>query len=165
MDFSLTDEQNDLLNSLSNTINIFDDNHWLECDCNAKYPDEFVNTIAKGGWLGIAMPHEYGGSNLGITESALMMMLIAEKGGMTAASSIHMNIFGPSAIVKFASKKQKDMWLPNIINGQTKMCFAITEPDTGLDTTRLKTKAVKKTSTKSKLILLLLYNIIDGRLT
>ena len=143
MDFSLTDEQNDLLNSLNNTIRNYDDNYWLDCDNSSKYPKEFVNTMAKGGWLGIAMPTNYGGSNLGVTEASLMMMLIAEKGGMTAASSIHMNIFGPNSIVKFASKKQKDSWLPTIINGQSKMCFAVTEPDTGLDTTRLKTRAVK----------------------
>ena len=143
MDFSLTDEQNDLLNSLNNTIRNYDDNYWLDCDNSSKYPKEFVNTMAKGGWLGIAMPPNYGGSNLGVTEACLMMMLVAEKGGMTAASSIHMNIFGPSSIVKFASKKQKNSWLPNIINGQSKMCFAVTEPDTGLDTTRLKTKPVK----------------------
>jgi len=143
MDFSLTNEQNDLLNSLNNTIQNFDDNYWLDCDNSSKYPIEFVSTIAKGGWLGIAMPTEYGGSNLGVTEAALMMMLISEKGGMTAASSIHMNIFGPSSIVKFASEEQKEIWLPDIINGKNKMCFAVTEPDTGLDTTRLKTKAVK----------------------
>jgi len=143
MDFSLTDEQNDLLNSLNNTIKNYDDNYWLDCDNLSKYPKEFVDTMANGGWLGITMPANYGGSNLGVTEASLMMMLVAEKGGMTAASSIHMNIFGPSSIIKFASKKQKDSWLPNIINGQSKMCFAVTEPDTGLDTTRLKTKAVK----------------------
>ena len=143
MNFSLTDEQNDLLNSLSNTIKIYDDNYWLDCDNASKYPIEFVDTMAKGGWLGIAMPTNYGGTNLGVTEASLMMMSIAEKGGMTAASSIHMNIFGPSSIVKFASKSQKTNWLPSIINGRTKMCFAVTEPDTGLDTTRLKTKAVK----------------------
>lgn len=141
MDFFLTNEQNHLLNSLSRTIHDFDDKYWLDCDNTSKYPIEFVNTIAEGGWLGIAMPIEYGGSNLGVTEAALMMMLISEKGGMTAASSIHMNIFGPSSIVKFANEDQKKSWLPNIINGKTKMCFAVTEPDTGLDTTRLKTKA------------------------
>ena len=141
MDFFLTNEQNHLLNSLSSTIHGFDDKYWLDCDNTSKYPIEFVNTIAEGGWLGIAMPIEYGGSNLGVTEAALMMMLISEKGGMTAASSIHMNIFGPSSIVKFANEDQKKSWLPNIINSKTKMCFAVTEPDTGLDTTRLKTKA------------------------
>ena len=99
------------------------------------------------------MPTEFGGSNLGVTEAALMMMLISEKGGMTAASSIHMNIFGPSSIVKFGTKEQKERWLPNIISGQTKMCFAVTEPDTGLDTTRLKTKAERNEN----------YYLINGR--
>ena len=143
MNFSFSDEQKDLITAISNSIKKFDDNYWLECDNNSTFPHDFVNTLADGGWLGIAMPEEYGGSNLGITEAALMMMTIAEKGGMTAASSIHMNIFGPNSLVKFASQKQKKNWLPKIINGETKMCFAVTEPDTGLDITRLKTKAIK----------------------
>ena len=143
MDFNYTEDQKDLILAISNSIKNFDDNYWLECDNNASFPHEFVNTLADGGWLGIAMPEEFGGSNLGVTESALMMMTIAEKGAMTAASSVHMNIFGPNALVKFASQEQKKKWLPKIINGQTKMCFAVTEPDTGLDTTRLKTKAIK----------------------
>ena len=144
MNFSLTDEQNDLIKAIRKTINNFDDHYWLNVDKKSDFPNDFVNKIAKGGWLGIAMPEKYGGSNLGVTEAALMMMVIAENGGMTAASSIHMNIFGPSSLIKFGTEKQKDEWLPNIINGKTKMCFAVTEPDTGLDTTRLKTKAVIK---------------------
>ena len=143
MDFNYTEDQKSLISAINNSIKNFDDSYWLECDKNSSFPHDFVNTLADGGWLGIAMPAEYGGSNLGVTESALMMMIIAEKGAMTAASSIHMNIFGPNALVKFASQQQKRNWLPKIINGETKMCFAITEPDTGLDTTRLKTKAIK----------------------
>ena len=144
MNFLLTNEQNDLIKAIRKTINNFDDHYWLNVDKKSDFPNDFVNKIAKGGWLGIAMPEKYGGSNLGVTEAALMMMVIAENGGMTAASSIHMNIFGPSSLIKFGTEKQKDEWLPNIINGKTKMCFAVTEPDTGLDTTRLKTKAVIK---------------------
>ena len=144
MNFLLTDEQNDLIKAIRKTINNFDDHYWLNVDKKSDFPNDFVNQIAKGGWLGIAMPEKYGGSNLGVTEAALMMMVIAENGGMTAASSIHMNIFGPSSLIKFGTEKQKDEWLPNIINGKTKMCFAVTEPDSGLDTTRLKTKAVIK---------------------
>ena len=101
MDFNYTEDQKDLILAISNSIKNFDDNYWLECDNNASFPHEFVNTLADGGWLGIAMPEEFGGSNLGVTESALMMMTIAEKGAMTAASSVHMNIFGPNSLVKF----------------------------------------------------------------
>ena len=144
MNFYYSDDQKNLITAISNSIKNFDDNYWLKCDNEAAFPHDFVKTLANGGWLGIAMPEKYGGSNLGVTEAALMMMIIAEKGGMTAASSVHMNIFGPSALVKFASEKQKIKWLPKIISGETKMCFAVTEPDTGLDTTRLKAKAVKK---------------------
>jgi len=143
MNFSFSNEQKDLITAITNSIKKFDDNYWLECDKKSSFPSTFVETLAAGGWLGIAMPEKYGGSNLGITEAALMMITIAEKGGMTAASSIHMNIFGPNSLVKFASEEQNNNWLPKIISGETKMCFAVTEPDTGLDTTRLKTKAIK----------------------
>ena len=107
MNFYYSYDQKNLITAISNSIKNFDDNYWLKCDNEAAFPHDFVKTLANGGWLGIAMPEKYGGSNLGVTEAALMMMIIAEKGGMTAASSIHMNIFGPSALVKFASEKQK----------------------------------------------------------
>ena len=144
MNFSLSNEQKELIDAISKTVHEFDDNYWLETDQKSKFPHKFVKKIADGGWLGIAMPLKYGGSNLGVTEASLMMMTVAKNGGMTAASSIHMNIFGPSSLVKYGTEYQKDNWLPNIINGNTKMCFAVTEPDTGLDTTRLKTKAILK---------------------
>jgi len=142
MNFSLTNEQIKLIEAVKNTLKTFDDQYWLKVDTENTFPSKFVQTIADGGWLGIAMPEKYGGSNLGVTEAALMMMTIAEIGGMTAASSIHMNIFGPSSLVKFGNNNQKAEWLPNIIKGKNKMCFAVTEPDSGLDTTRLKTKAI-----------------------
>ncbi len=141
MDFKYTKSQLDILNTLSSTLKGFDDNYWLKCDNDGSFPEKFFQSMAKGGWLGISLPEKFGGSNLGITEAALIMMSIAKKGGMTAASSIHMNIFGPSSLVKYGDEKQKQEWLPKIISGQTKMCFAVTEPDSGLDTSRLKTTA------------------------
>jgi len=142
MNFSLTNEQIELIEAVKNTLKIFDDRYWLKVDTENTFPSKFVQIMAEGGWLGIAMPEEYGGSNLGIMEAALMMMTVAEIGGMTAASSIHMNIFGPSSLVKFGNNNQKKEWLPNIIKGKNQMCFAVTEPDSGLDTTRLKTIAI-----------------------
>ena len=143
MNFEYSRTQIDLINTLTSTLKKFDDDYWLKCDVEGNFPEVFFKAMAKGGWLGVALPEEYGGSHLGIVDTAIMMMNIAKKAGMTAASSIHMNIFGPSSLVKYASERQKKEWLPQIISGKTKMCFAVTEPDSGLDTSRIKTKATK----------------------
>ncbi|MEM9060296.1 MAG: acyl-CoA dehydrogenase family protein [Pseudomonadota bacterium] len=144
MDFSLTADQRSLLSGLANTLEPFDDAYWLACDREARFPDAFVRAMADGGWLGIALPEEHGGSGLGVTEAALMMLDVAKKGGMSAASAIHMNIFGPRSLVKFGSAEQCARWLPDVISGTTRTCFSVTEPNTGLDTTRLKTRAVRQ---------------------
>ena len=142
MDFGLTDDQQAIVDGVTATIGRFGDNYWLERDREGSFPHEFYQTVADGGWLGIAMPEEFGGAGLGVTEAALMMAAIAGSGGaMAAASSVHMNIFGPHAIVKHGSDAQKARWLPGLIDGSYKMCFAVTEPDAGLDTTRIKTRA------------------------
>ena len=144
MDFDLTDDQTSLLDGLATALAPFDDAYWLERDRTATFPEDFVRTMADGGWLGIALPEDYGGSGLGVTEAALMMGEVARRGGMSAASAIHMNIFGPKAIANFATPEQCKDWLPDIIQGEVRTCFAVTEPNTGLDTTRLKTKAVRQ---------------------
>src|SRR5689334_10241379 len=100
--------------------------------------------MAAGGWLGIAMPEAYGGSGLGITEAAVLMQVVAEAGGgFSGASAIHMNIFGLHPVVVFGSGEQKRRFLPPLIARNEKTCFAVTEPDAGLDSTRLKTRAVR----------------------
>jgi acyl-CoA dehydrogenase len=101
--------------------------------------------MAEAGWLGVAMPPDYGGSGLGITEAAVLMQAVAESGaGFSGASAIHMNIFGLHPVVVFGSDEQKRRFLPPLIAGAEKTCFAVTEPDTGLDTTRLKTRAERR---------------------
>ncbi|MGB1214479.1 MAG: acyl-CoA dehydrogenase family protein [Pikeienuella sp.] len=122
----------------------FDDDYWAARDSSGEFPHEFVQTLAQAGWLGITMPEEFGGSGLGVFEAALMMTEVAKRGGMTAASAVHMNIFGPKSLIKFGTPEQSKRWLPDIIAGKSRMCFAVTEPNTGLDTTRLKTRAVRK---------------------
>ena len=82
-------------------------------------------------------------NGLTVFDAALMMTEVAKCGGMTAASSVHMNIFGPKSLIKFGTPEQSARWLPGIIAGKSRMCFAVTEPNTGLDTTRLTTRAVR----------------------
>ena len=141
MDFSLSSEQQAIIDSIKALMENFNDEFWLERDKTGVFPEEFYQAMAKGGWLGIAMPEEYGGANLGIMEAMLMMMTVAEGGGMSAASAIHINIFGPHPIVKFGTDEQKRRWLPPLIAGEQKTCFGMTEANAGLDTSRIETFA------------------------
>jgi acyl-CoA dehydrogenase len=122
----------------------FDDAYWAQKDRDHAFPHEFSRAIAEGGWLGIAMPTEYGGAGLGVTEAAIMMQEIGHSAGAFAAcSAVHINIFGLHAIVRHGTERQKQDWLPAVIAGTTRACFGVTEPDAGLDTGRIKTRAVR----------------------
>ena len=123
----------------------FDDSYWLAKDQSGDFPHEFHKAMSEGGWLGIAMPETFGGSGLGVTEAAIMMQTVANSAGVFAAcSTIHINIFGPHAIVVHGTDEQRARILPPLIKGEVKTCFGVTEPDSGLDTTHLKTRAVKQ---------------------
>ncbi len=147
MDFMLTDEQQAITENVAALCARFDDNYWRERDRTGEFPFDFHAAMAKDGWLGITMPEEYGGAGLGLTEAALMMHEVAKSpGGMSAASAIHINIFGPHPIVVFGTDEQKQRWLPSFINGTEKTCFGVTEPNAGLNTTAIETRAEKTAS-------------------
>jgi len=140
-----TAEQQEIRSAIERICARFGDDYWLKKDKEGGFPTELHQALAADGWLGIAMPEEYGGSGLGITEAALMMQTIAESGaGMQGASAVHMNIFGLHPVVLYGTEEQKRRMLPPLIAGKEKSCFAVTEPNTGLDTTRLKTKATRE---------------------
>ena len=145
MDFSFSAEQLAIRAAIEKICAGFDAEYWLQRDTDGRFPAAFHQALARDGWLGIAMPEQYGGAGLGITEAAIMMQAIAESGaGMSGASAVHMNIFGLNPVVVFGSDAQKGRWLPPLIAGHDKACFCVTEPDAGLNTTRLKTKAVRR---------------------
>ena len=142
MDFSLTPEQEAIRDNVAKVCADFDDDYWLEHDRTGEFPDDFHRAMADGGWLGIAMPEEYGGAGLGLTEAAIMMHQVARSSGaMSACSAIHINIFGPHPVVVFGNEEQKAAWLPDLVQGKVKSCFGVTEPNAGLDTTSLETRA------------------------
>ncbi len=144
MDQSLTQAQQEIREAVLKVCARFGDDYWLERDREGGFPLEFHRAFAEAGWLGIAMPEAYGGSGLGITEAAVMLQAVAESGAaFSGASALHMNIFGLNPVVVFGTEEQKQRFLPPLIRGEEKACFAVTEPDAGLDTTRLKTRAVR----------------------
>lgn len=140
--YELTPEQLEIRAAIERIMADFDDDYWLETDQSGEYPHAFRKAIAAGGWLGICMPEEVGGSNLGVTEATVMMEAVANTaGGQTAASAIHLNIFGPNVLVKYGTDEQRQEFLPPIISGELMTSFGVTEPDAGLDTTSIKTFA------------------------
>ena len=145
MDFAFSEDQLAIKDSVGKLCAQFDGKYWLKKDKEGGFPEDFYRAVADAGWLGIAMPEEYGGAGLGITEAAIMMQAVAESGAaLQGASAIHLNVFGPNPIVVFGTDEQKQRILPDIIKGKVKGCFAVTEPDAGLDTTRLKTRALRQ---------------------
>jgi acyl-CoA dehydrogenase len=145
MDFSLSPEQERIRDAIAKLCERFGDDYWLARDKEGGFPADFHQAMAKDGWLGIAMPEEFGGAGLGIAEAAVMMQAIAESGaGFSGASAVHMNIFGLNPVVVFGTQEQKSRMLPPLISGEQRACFAVTEPNTGLNTRKIKTKAEKR---------------------
>ena len=144
MDFALTASQESIRDAVAKICARFDDAYWLKKDKEGGYPADFHKALADAGWLGICIPEQYGGSGLGILDATIMMRTIAESGaGMSGASAIHMNVFGLNPVVVFGTEEQCERMLPGIASGAERSCFAVTEPNTGLNTTQLKTRAVR----------------------
>ncbi|MDA0663356.1 MAG: acyl-CoA/acyl-ACP dehydrogenase [Proteobacteria bacterium] len=142
-----TEDQIAIRDAIEKICSDFGDEYWLDRDRTGEFPEDFFQAFAQGGWLGIAMPEEYGGAGQGITEASLMMQAIAESGaGFSGASAIHMNIFGLNPVVVFGTDEQKRRMLPPLIAGKEKACFGVTEPDAGLDTTNLTTRAERQSN-------------------
>lgn len=145
MEFALSQEQESVREAVARICRSFGDDYWLERDRDGRFPAELHQALARDGWLGICMPEAYGGAGLGMVEAAIMMQTVAQSGaGMSGASAVHMNIFGLNPVVMFGTDEQKRRMLPPLIAGQERACFAVTEPNTGLDTTQLKTKAERR---------------------
>ena len=139
-----TEEQQAIREAVGRICADFDDEYWRRTDETGEFPEAFARAMADGGWLGIAMPEEYGGAGLGLTEATHVMQTVTQSGaGFTGASAIHLNIFGLMPVVKFGTDAQKARHLPRIIAGEDKACFAVTEPNSGLDTANLETRAEK----------------------
>ncbi|MGO3132151.1 MAG: acyl-CoA dehydrogenase family protein [Alcaligenes sp.] len=143
MNIELSEDQRVLVQAIESVCQQFDDEYWLARDQDGVYPHDFHKALADGGWLGIAMPEQYGGAGLGMMEAALMMHTISRTGaGFSGASAVHMNIFGLNPVVVFGNDEQRTRFLPPLIQGKDKACFGVTEPNSGLDTSKLETRAV-----------------------
>ena len=144
MNFELTEDHRAIQEAVAGVVSRFDAEYWLERDDDGEFPHDFHAAMAEAGWLGITMPEDFGGAGLGVTEAAIMMhQVTGHGGGMAAASTVHINLFGPHPIVVFGTEEQKSRWVPRLVSGDDKCCFGVTEPDAGLNTTRISTFAEK----------------------
>ncbi|GAP89298.2 putative acyl- dehydrogenase [Rosellinia necatrix] len=140
-----TENQMAVRDAVSAVCSRFPNTYWQERDQSEQDPKEFHAALAKDGWLGIALPESLGGAGLGISEATMMMQTIAESGaGMAGAQAIHANVYATQPLAKFGTKEQLESTIPNIISGKWRTCFGVTEPNTGLDTLRLRTVAKKQ---------------------
>lgn len=145
MNFELSEQQESIREAIERICAQFDDQYWFDLDHDGRFPEELYRALADDGWLGMCISEEYGGAGLGVTEAAIMMQAIAQSGGgMSAASAVHINLFGLNPVAVFGNEEQRRRMLPPVARGEAKSCFAVTEPNTGLNTTQLKLRAVKK---------------------
>ncbi|KAF2719501.1 acyl-CoA dehydrogenase NM domain-like protein [Polychaeton citri CBS 116435] len=144
---NFTEEQLTVRDSILKLCSNFSDDYWMEHDQTETYPHELHAALAKDGWLGIALPESLGGAGLGISEATIMLQSIAESGaGLAGAQSIHANVYATQPVAKFATEDQRRRFLTKIISGEWRTCFGVTEPNTGLETLKLKTTATRNPS-------------------
>jgi acyl-CoA dehydrogenase len=144
--WELSENQESIQASVNEGMAKYPLDYWRALDKAGEFPNDFFKFAAAQGWLGIAMPSQYGGAGLGISEAVMMMEGVARGGGLSAASAIHMNVFGTNVVVKHGSDEMRDAYLPDIVEGRMRVAFGVSEPDSGLDTTSLRTRAVRKGS-------------------
>ncbi|HIM35385.1 MAG TPA: acyl-CoA dehydrogenase [Pseudomonadales bacterium] len=142
MDFETTEEHQLIRDAIGKICADFPDEYWSKCDNGHLFPWDFYNALAEAGWIGIAIPEQYGGSGRGITEASIVLEEVAASGAaMNGASSIHLSIFGMHPVVKYGSEDMKQKYLPRVATGDLHVAFGVTEPDAGTDTSSIKTTA------------------------
>jgi len=142
MDFSESDEQRLIRESVRKLCRDFPDEYWEQKDAACEFPSDFFDSMAKAGWLGIAMPEQYGGAGKGIQEAAILLEEVAASGAaMNGATPLHLSIFGMHPVVKHGSESLRSAYLPKVARGEMHVAFGVTEPNAGTDTTAIETSA------------------------
>ena len=138
----LDDDQRLIAEAVRGVCSAFDDDYWAHCDHEHEFPWDFYPRMAEGGWVGIALPEEYGGGGRGITDAAVVLHEVAASGAaMNGCSALHLTVFGLNPVVKFGNDRLKAEFLPRAAVGDLHVAFGVTEPDAGTDTGRITTRA------------------------
>ncbi|WP_421120816.1 acyl-CoA dehydrogenase family protein [Aquihabitans daechungensis] len=144
MDFAPEDDHEAIRAGVRRACSGFDDDYWRRCDADHEFPWDFYRAMADGGWIGIAIPEQYGGGGRGITEASIVVEEVAASGAaMNGASAIHLSIFGMGPVIRHGSDELKERVLPAVASGELHVCFGVTEPDAGTDTSRITTRATR----------------------
>ena len=143
MNFEITEEQGLIRKSIRKFCDAkYPNRYWRDLDRKKEYPEEFVKDLTNEGFLSCLIPQEYGGSGLGILEASIILEEINRSGGNSAACHAQMYIMG--TLLRHGNEEQKRKYLTKIAKGELRLqTFAITEPDAGIDTTRIQTIAVR----------------------
>lgn len=145
MEFELSEEQRMIQRQIRNLCEEFDDEYWREKDLNHEFPDEFFNEFANSGLCGLTVPEEYGGGGYGVLEATIVQQEVCRSGAaMAGASTISHYVHSAAPLVEFGSDDLKNRYLPKIVDGKTHLAVGVTEPNAGMDTSRLDTFADKK---------------------
>lgn len=144
MEFSEDTEHEPIREAIREICAQFPDDYWAEADATHTFPWAFYRAMADGGWIGIAIPAEYGGGGAGIIEASIILEEVAASGAcMNGASAIHLSIFGMHPVVRYGSEHLKQRYLPRVASGDLHVAFGVTEPDAGVDTGAIRTRAVR----------------------
>jgi len=144
VDFNESQEQGLIRESIRKLCSAYPDAYWEECDREGRYPDAFFKEMADAGWIGIAMPEEFGGAGKGIQEAAILLEEVAASGAaMNGATPLHLSIFGMHPVVVHGSQAMREKYLPAVARGELQVAFGVTEPNAGSDTTAIETVARK----------------------
>jgi acyl-CoA dehydrogenase len=116
--------------------------YWRELEAEQAYPTAFIAELTEGGFLASLIPEEYGGSGLPLRAAAVILEEINAAG--CTASQGHAQMYIMGTLLRHGSDEQKRRYLPQIASGELRLqAFGVTEPSTGSDTTKLKTRAVR----------------------
>jgi acyl-CoA dehydrogenase len=145
MDFSENEEHSEIRAAVRRLCRDFGDEYWRSCDEDHRFPWDFYDAMAKSGWVGIAIPEEYGGGGRGITEASIVLEEVAASGAaMNGCSALHLSIFGMNPVVRHGSSEMRSKYLPRVANGDLHVAFGVTEPDSGTDTSAIRTFAERQ---------------------
>lgn len=142
MHFDLSEDQVSIQAAVRQLSARFKDEYWARLDREHEFPWEFYRAFAEGGWVGMSLPEKYGGGGQGIAEAALLVEEVAASGAaMNGCSALHLSLFGMNLVARHGSDELCRAVLPSVAQGDLHVCFAVTEPDAGTDTTRIRTHA------------------------
>jgi acyl-CoA dehydrogenase len=145
VDFGPVEDHELIREGVRKVCSAFPDDYWAACDAEHRFPHEFYRAMADGGWVGIAIPEAYGGGGRGINEASIVLEEVAASGAaMNGCSAVHLSIFGMHPVVLHGSEEMRRTYLPRVAKGDLHVAFGVTEPDAGLDTPSIKTRAIRE---------------------